>query len=165
MSQKWKQICSALTEAESQTRAGRLPGLASSTTGHPLTEHSLGSQAGPRAGHRPHYLRAGTCFQSPCLDFPDLSSPLSDLPLLTYFPPPHTHFSYSLSPFISVQKQIIQAKCVSWLLEKVLCSMNCVMVTLRVVVGGGGVMGRITHRRAEISGNSAGGCQDWATGQ
>lgn len=71
-------------------------------------------QAGLRAGgHPPDELIAGTCFQSTCLDFPDLSSPLSDLPLLCN---PHLlPLSYSLSPFIPVQKQIMEAKCVSWL--------------------------------------------------
>lgn len=71
-------------------------------------------QAGLRAGgHPPDELIAGTCFQSTCLDFPDLSSPFSDLSLLCN---PHLlPLSYSLSPFIPVQKQIMEAKCVSWL--------------------------------------------------
>lgn len=121
-----------------------------------------------RARGRPppsDYLRAGTGFERTRLDFPDLSSPLSDLPLLTYslHPPTHT-LSYSLSPFIPVQKQIIQAKCVSWLLEKVLCSMNCAVVTLQQGVGWWRWEGLLTAEQRS-RGTVQGGCRDWVTGQ
>lgn len=55
---------------------------------------------------------AGTCFQSTRWDFPDLSSPLSDLPLLGD-PPTHVLTHSLLS--VLFKKQTIQANCVSWL--------------------------------------------------
>lgn len=92
---------SAQRSQKQRARQGQAPRPGCQHQSHPLTEHSLGPQAGPRAGHRPHYLRAGTCSESTCLDFPDLSSPLSDLPLLTdspRHPPTHTLFLLTL-PF------------------------------------------------------------------
>lgn len=119
---------------------GRLPGLAASTRATPSQNIPSGRRQGPGQATAlitselaPAPKAHAWTFQI----FPllSLTFPYSLIPPAT---PQHTHFSYSLSPFISVQKQIIQAKCVSWLLEKVLCSMNCVVVTLRVVGGRGG---------------------------
>lgn len=102
---------------------GRLPGLEPSEAraGAPPTPAPPGRVTGKAQGRPPpsEQFRAGTCPESTYLDFPDLSSPHSDLPLLDHCPPPPP-LSYSLSPFIPAQKQGLQAKCVSWLLGKAL---------------------------------------------
>lgn len=87
---------------------GRLPGLEPSEAraGAPPTPAPPGRVTGKAQGRPPpsEQFRAGTCPESTYLDFPDLSSPRSDLPLLDHCPP-YPHFlTHSLLSFLLKNK-------------------------------------------------------------
>lgn len=115
MSLKWKQICAALQAAELKPRAGSQVSLPARQA-IPLQNIPSWLQAGPRAGRHlqiiselaPASQAHGWTFQI----FPPLSL------TFPYSLTPNT-LSYSLSPFIPVQKQRTEAKCDSWLPGKV----------------------------------------------
>lgn len=129
MSLKWKQICAALRAAELKPRAGSQVSLPARQA-IPLQNIPSWLQAGPRAGRHlqiiselaPASQAHGWTFQI----FPPLSL------TFPYSLTPNT-LSYSLSPFIPVQKQRIEAKCDSWLPGKVSLQRDRVAVTLQGV--------------------------------
>lgn len=98
------------------------------------------------------YFRAGTCPESTDSDFPDLSSPLSDLPLLGH--PSRPHFlTHSLLSFLFKNKDSgPNVSAGSW--ERFSLQREC---HEHVGFHGWGlVTGRITHRRAETWGCGGG---------
>ena len=129
MSLKWKQICAALKAAELKPRAGSqvsLPALQA------IPRQNIPSwlQAGPRAGRHLQII-SELALASQAHGWTFQIFPLLSL-TFPYSLTPNT-LSYSLSPFIPVQKQRIEAKCDSWLPGKVSLQRDRVAVTLQGV--------------------------------
>lgn len=158
MSQKWKQICSALTEAESQTRAGSQAWLPAQRA-TPLQNIPSGRRQGPGQATAlitselaPASKAHAWTFQI----FPLLSLTFPYSLISPRHPPTHTLFLLTL-PFHFCSKtnnpgQMCQLASGKGSLQHELCGGYTACGG-----GAGGVMGRITHRRAELSGSSAGG--------